>query len=228
MKKIGLLCLALVLALGTLGIGYASWLDTITIEGQVTTGELCWEFISCSLLDDVEYGGQPVNYGGDYPTANPDRTCNPGFVFEPGKGYFWALDKNVGWGTQNISDDGMWGGKTLTVTLNNVYPCYFNSLSFYVHNCGTIPLKVDHIVINGQNYTGGVPYVQFDFNCDGEYDFEIQWGDNWGEQIDPCNSSPEFSFWMHVLQPCPQSQLDTLTFTIELVAVQWNGYPLSD
>jgi hypothetical protein len=226
MKKIGLLCLALVLALGTLGIGYAHWMDTIYIEGKVHTGLLCWEFVSCSLLDDVEFGGQPVNYGGDYPTANPDRTCNNGFVFEPGKGYFWALDKNVGWGVQNISDDGMWGGKTLTVTLYNVYPCYFNSLSFYVHNCGTIPLKVDHIVINGQEFSAGVPYVQFDFNGDGAFDFEVQWGDNWGEQIDPCNSSPEFSFWMHVLQPCPQSQLDTLKFTIEIVAVQWDGYPL--
>jgi hypothetical protein len=218
MKKIGLLCLALVLALGTLGIGYAAWIDTITIEGQVTTGELCWEFVSCSLLDDV----QPVNYGGDYPTATPDYTCNPGFTLKPGDGYFWKLDKNVAWGAQNITN----GGKTLEVTLNNAYPCYFNSLSFYVYNCGTIPLKVDHIVINGQIYTRGVPYVQYDFNGDGAFDFEIQWGNNWGEQIDPGAPSPEFSFWMHVLQPCPQSQLDTLTFNITLVAVQWNEYPL--
>ena len=220
MKKIGLLCLALVLALGTLGIGYAAWIDTIYIEGEVTTGSLCWEFVSCNLYDDDE----PINYGGDYPTATPDYTCNNGFVLEPGVGYFWELDKNVGWGEQLISAD----GKTLTVTLNNTYPCYFNSLSFYVNNCGTIPLKVDHIVINGQNYTTGVPYVQYDFNDDGAYDFEIQWGDNWGAQIDPGDPSPEFSFWMHVLQPCPQSQLDTLTFTIEIVAVQWDKYPLSD
>jgi hypothetical protein len=224
MKKIGLLCLALVLALGTLGIGYAHWCDTIYIEGQVTTGELCVEFVNCDLMDDEE----PVNYGGDYPTDDPDNTSNNGFVFEPGKGYWWELDKNVGWGTQNISDDGMWGGKTLTVTLNNVYPSYFNELTFYLHNCGTIPLKIDHIVINGQNYTGGVPYVQFDFNGDGAYDFEIQWGNNWGEQLEPCSASPEFSFWMHVLQPCPQAQLDTLTFTICIVVVQWNGYPLVD
>jgi hypothetical protein len=218
MKKIGLLCLALVLALGTLGIGYAHWTDTIYINGQVTTGELCWKFASCSLLDHY----QPINYGGDYPTATPDYTSNPGFTYEPEVGYFWELDKNVAWGTQNISAD----GKTLKVTLNNAYPCYFNVLSFYVLNCGTIPLKVDHVVINGQNYTAGVPYVQYDFNGDGQYDFEIQWGDNWGEQIDPGGRSPEFSFWMHVLQPAPQSQLDTLTFNITLVAVQWNGYPL--
>jgi hypothetical protein len=35
------LCLALVLAMGSLGIGYAAWTDTIYIEGTVTTG--IWE-----------------------------------------------------------------------------------------------------------------------------------------------------------------------------------------
>ncbi len=219
MRKVALLCLALVLALGALGVGYAAWTDTITIHGQVNTGSLCWKFASCSLLDHY----QPSNYGGDYPTATPDYTCNPGFVLEPEVGYFWELDKNVAWGSQNISKD----GKTLSVTLHNAYPCYFNSLSFYVLNCGTVPLKIDHIVINGQSFSGGVPYVQYDFNGDGKYDFEIQWGDNWGAQIDPGAASPEISFWMHVLQPCPQSQLDTLTFNITLVAVQWDKYPLS-
>jgi hypothetical protein len=218
MKKIGLLCLALVLALGTLGIGYAHWMDTIYIEGKVHTGLLCMEFTSCNMADEIP----PTNPGGDagVPAYLADYTCRNGFAGPAPE--FWRLDKNVGWGTQNISAD----GKTLTVTLNNAYPCYFNSLSFYVHNCGTIPLKIDHVVINGQSYNGGVPYVQYDFNGDGAFDFEIQWGDNWGEQIDPCSRSPEFSFWMHVLQPCPQDQLDTLTFTIEIVAVQWDGYPL--
>ncbi len=39
MKKIGLLCLALVLALGALGISYATWSDNVTIEQTVKTGE---------------------------------------------------------------------------------------------------------------------------------------------------------------------------------------------
>lgn len=39
-KKIGLLALALVLALGALGVGYATWTDTITIEGTVETGSV--------------------------------------------------------------------------------------------------------------------------------------------------------------------------------------------
>ncbi len=40
MKKIGLISLALVLALGALGVAYAAWTDQVTIEGTVETGKL--------------------------------------------------------------------------------------------------------------------------------------------------------------------------------------------
>ena len=40
MKKIGILCLALVLALGSLGIGFAHWSDQLYVEGTVNTGEV--------------------------------------------------------------------------------------------------------------------------------------------------------------------------------------------
>jgi hypothetical protein len=39
-KKIGLLALALVLALGSLGVAYAMWYEDLFIEGTVDTGEL--------------------------------------------------------------------------------------------------------------------------------------------------------------------------------------------
>jgi len=40
MKKIGFLIIALVLALGTLGVGYAAWTDEVIITGSVDTGSL--------------------------------------------------------------------------------------------------------------------------------------------------------------------------------------------
>ncbi len=36
--KVGILCVALVVALGTMGVGYASWVDIASINGEVETG----------------------------------------------------------------------------------------------------------------------------------------------------------------------------------------------
>jgi len=52
MKKIGLLCLALVLALGAVGVGHALWSETLYIEGTVETGELALEWSQGDPYDD--------------------------------------------------------------------------------------------------------------------------------------------------------------------------------
>ena len=44
MRKIILISLALILALGSLGVGYAMWSDTVTVDGPVTTGTLNLSF----------------------------------------------------------------------------------------------------------------------------------------------------------------------------------------
>jgi len=41
MKKIGLICLAVVLAVGAIGFGYANWSQTLTITEEVNTGDFC-------------------------------------------------------------------------------------------------------------------------------------------------------------------------------------------
>ncbi len=41
MKKLVLICLALVMALGALGLGYAHWSQTLTITEVVNTGKFC-------------------------------------------------------------------------------------------------------------------------------------------------------------------------------------------
>ena len=52
MKKIGLICLALVLALGTIGVGYALWSDTLFLEGTVGTGNIGLEWSQDIPYDD--------------------------------------------------------------------------------------------------------------------------------------------------------------------------------
>lgn len=208
-----------------LSITYAAWTDALYISGTVSTGEVCWEFYACGLLDELP----PTDPGGDYVgmgSPYADYTCRPGFAGPPP--FFWHNDKNVGWATQLIEDKDANGCyETLTVTFNNVYPCYFNSLSFYVHNCGTIPIKVDHVEINGEIFTANF-YKAVDISGNGVNDFEIRYGDNFGTQIEPGEYSfNEFSIWFHVLQDeDPEFQGGTFTFTISIVCIQWNEYPL--
>ncbi|GAG82037.1 unnamed protein product, partial [marine sediment metagenome] len=49
--KTGIVCLALLLALGAMGVGYAQWSDTVFISGTVETGEFSSGFIACSTND---------------------------------------------------------------------------------------------------------------------------------------------------------------------------------
>ena len=51
MKKFGLLLLAVVLALGTLGVGYAMWYEDLYIEGTVYTGEVYGYWTACYCFD---------------------------------------------------------------------------------------------------------------------------------------------------------------------------------
>ncbi|HUW44666.1 MAG TPA: hypothetical protein VMW50_02610 [Dehalococcoidia bacterium] len=52
MKKIGLLCLALVLALGALGVGAALWFGWLYIDGTVETGSVGAQWSLGSFYDD--------------------------------------------------------------------------------------------------------------------------------------------------------------------------------
>jgi len=52
MKKIVIICLALVLAIGCMGVGYALWSDSLYLEGRIETGEVDVCLVSIAS-DDV-------------------------------------------------------------------------------------------------------------------------------------------------------------------------------
>jgi predicted ribosomally synthesized peptide with SipW-like signal peptide len=51
MKKIGLILIAMVVALGALGAGYAYWTQTINVTGYVQTGDLNAQFAASDVVD---------------------------------------------------------------------------------------------------------------------------------------------------------------------------------
>jgi len=208
MKKIGLLCLALVVALGTFGVSYAMWSDSVTLSGPVNTGSVEWEFM-----------GPVVNLD---PCVTPPSVSNDWNCFYDLYGGDWELmGKDVACTDVVISSP-----DTLTVTVNNAYPYYGNHIAFKVHGLGSIPLRFwklefyrDGILID-ETYVED-KYVYLDYNADDKDDLQLWWGDNLGSQLEYCNKL-DMSFELLVLQPAEQNA--TYTFTMKLIAVQWNEY----
>ena len=193
MRRIGLLCLALVVSLGGLGIGWAHWTDTITIEGQVCTGTVCFSFESWGEINTCP----PSDFA-----ATPDRNwC--GWVYTPGTiscpPYYKfdtkpCTDKDVATITFvgfdasgneiDVNDAGGPGVppvKTLQVTINNAYPHFLGWITFEACNCGTIPVIIQPVVINQS------PFLL------------IEYRDGIGEQLEPgvCH---EVSMYIGVVQ----------------------------
>jgi hypothetical protein len=232
MKKFGLLCLALVLALGALGVGYAAWTDTIFISGSVNTGEVCIEFTCPWSQTDPALSYLVTGYEPAIPSVMGQdwNATQEGPHFNQG---VYQTTKNVGWTVVDCS--GTPPVKTATLSFYNVYPCYFNHIGLGIINCGTIPVKLDHVIF--RNAAGQVigtltdeGYLSFDLSGNGIDDFEVIWGDNFGDQIEPDGQSWSIDFWIHVMQDegINFSQPQTFTFSVEITAVQWNGYPLED
>ena len=205
-EKITIISLMVLIALATIGFTYALLSQTLTISGTATTGELEWEFKS-------PYGCMDGPGGLDY-----NANCSWDW---------WQVDKDVGGPTvvTPIDTDGDGHYDKLNVTLVNVYPGYAEEISFYLHNCGTIPLIFEKIVINDEiEIYENTPMEQIfvDLDDDGYNDVKLRWGNHIGIQYEPCTSKEE-SFSILVLQN-EYNEGKTLTLIIELVAVQWNGY----
>jgi hypothetical protein len=197
--------LRMLLLAGTLltGVAFAHWSEPLLLEGSVATGLLDWRFTAVGHLDPGP------------PDSVRDYHCRDNF--EGPEPYYWQGDKDVGYTTAVITAD----PHVIEVTLNNVYPSYFNSISVYAKNTGTIPLIIEEAIIDGHVVMDFDTKVRLDLNGDGKDDLEIWWKANiFGVQLEPGKDGPQTSFWVHVLQDAPKG--GSLHFTIELVAVQWN------
>jgi hypothetical protein len=185
------------------GVAFAHWSESLLLTGSVATGELDWRFTDVGHLDPG-----PTDSVRDY-------HCRDNF--EGPEPYYWQGDKDVGYTTAVITAD----PHVIEVTLNNVYPSYFNSISVYFKNTGTVPLIIEEALIDGHVVMSWDEKVRLDLNDDGENDLEIWWGANiFGIQLEPGKKGPETSFWVHVLQGAPRDK--SLKFTIQLIAVQYN------
>ena len=112
MKKVWVIGLILTLCLATVGASYASWTKTLDINGTVDTGQLNVEFLNCAVTDSE----QPNVPDGPVDTGSTLVVC---------------LD-TTGDGHNDSMEVSMEGG----------YMCYTATVTFDVHNFGTVPVKV--------------------------------------------------------------------------------------
>jgi len=127
MKKMGLLCLALVLALGTIGVGYATWSANVTVEQTVKTGNF--------QVGVADLGTNDSNTGCE---IGEDGPCNdPGY----NKHVATCTSMNISGDDDFVLDDTTYYSK-VKETIINGYPCYSCNVTFEFANIGTIPAKL--------------------------------------------------------------------------------------
>ncbi len=125
MKGIGIITLVAVLALGALGVGYASWSKTLTTTVTVNTGT---------------FGVQIENVVSNDPSGTHDPAAAGTWSLSSAP-YSWTgstMSQDVASTNATLNAD----GDTLTITLGNVYPGYYGSVACDVLNTGSIPVKV--------------------------------------------------------------------------------------
>lgn len=226
MKKIGLLCLALVLALGSLGVAYAGWTDTITIDGTVNTGNVDIDIVAFSgtWVYKVPDAPNELVWQHGWGTAG-DRPTPPanGTLISYAETTFIGLDPD---GT---------GSDYAIVEFDNLFPSTLFFVDFLVHYNGSIPAIVTAEI-------SGDPWIEALWNAGHAY-YAVYESDENGT-FDPANliEPPQqvhyceyyiVKLFIHLPQitepgvPFTQAALEGLdgSFTATLNAIQWNEAP---
>lgn len=171
MKKIGLLLLVLVLALGTIGVGYAKWTTTVTVTGTVNTGNVQVGIRDVGTSDPGPNGVDGKVFPASAAEGTYDPRVNPLAPFTAAGLPNFVTDnpKNVGAadstnGTAKCVCTGVQYFGSVTETVTNAYPFYAPTLNLEIANCGTIPVKVETVTVTAgptENVTGLLDCIRY-------------------------------------------------------------------
>ena len=127
MKKLGIISLVLLAALGITGVAYGAWTDTLNINSTAQTGYL-----------DVRFGQAVSN-----DAASVDPTGPGAWTFSGGD-LSWtgpvAATNEASTSVTSLSN------LTLHFNVNGAYPGYNSSVGCTIENLGTVPVKIESIV----------------------------------------------------------------------------------
>jgi hypothetical protein len=133
LKRIGILALALVIALGSLGVAYSAWTDTVYVNCTVQTGTLDIDIAGCSstfvykVPNEVE--GQPpeivVHYGWGSTDQSPPDDPEAELIASAVTTYSYDSDAD-----------------TAVMTFNDIFPGIDFKTDVLLEYVGTVPAKV--------------------------------------------------------------------------------------
>lgn len=212
---VGTMFMVLVIALALLGVGYALWSETLTIEGSVQTGEVDVQF---STYDPVEC----VDDNGTLTCPEPAEKAD-------------AANCTVEWLGPDGDSQGDDGSDLLKVTVTGMYPSYHCKVRFDVTSTGNVPV---HVWL--PEATGTIPeWVAADFDCY-EDGVQLHQGDSTGvcaidihftnDQAPEENSGP-FTFGWTILatqfneDPAPPADIITVQSAVfNFSGTGWAGW----
>jgi len=210
--------MSLVLAMGTLGVGYAMWSDTITIKQTVETGNVEVGVFGVAPdpteaeLKDV--ASVNVTHG----TYKFDKLVSP----VPGTALIKA-------GTHKFYE-------SVTVDISNYYPSLHVLEDFYIGSVGTIPVKLqvtltvvdpdkiyEHLDISWIKYDISGGNVTAVTSGSGKAYLELPKIKTAleGQQLHECDVVLLY-IDKHLQQEAPQGK--NASFTLTVKAIQWNKY----
>ena len=174
-KKTSTVFAILMIALTLVGVTYACWNKTLTINGDVNTGKV--DVIITSVGTDDEPGHVP-------------HALPPGAHTGNDPGYIKDVASCVA--TLDIQTDP--SGETLKINITNGYPCYHCSVHFTVTNIGTVPVKY-----NGSEITGAPACIYLEPS-----DSEGEQLDTYNDPPNKIYDHRDYTIYIHILQSASQ------------------------
>jgi hypothetical protein len=156
LKNLSVICLIAVLALATMGTGYAYWSRTLTVSGTVNAATLDWQFIK--TLYNFDSGN--------------DWNADPGFTNIHRVGY------DIG------STELIWADShTVNAVISKAYPDYYDCWTMGVKNTGNMKLTVKEVTLIYNNHEYPMLTSNPVSTLDGVFEFRFL--SNTGVTIDP-------------------------------------------